>query len=123
MKTLVYWNLKALEDSKTIDTILVASDCEEIILTVRNFNFSKVRIFHRNKENATDHASSESVMIEVIDGSNLKNDDILFLVQATSPFTQSKDFDNAFLRYKSENADSLLTCVRNVIFGMKILNH
>jgi len=115
-KPLVYWNLKALEDSKTIDTILVASDCEEIILTVRNFNFSKVRIFHRNKENATDHASSESVMIEVIDGSNLKNDDILFLVQATSPFTQSKDFDNAFLRYKSENADSLLTCVRNKRF-------
>lgn len=115
-KPLVYWTLKALEESITIDVIFVASDCEEIITTVKNFSFSKVRIFYRNKENATDTASSESVMLEVIDKNNFKKDDILFLVQATTPFTQPKDFDNAFHRFKDENADSLLTCVRNKRF-------
>jgi len=115
-KPLVYWTLKALEESKTIDIILVASDCEEIISTVRNFHFSKVRVFYRNNVNATDTASTESVMLEVIDKNNFKKDDIFFLVQATTPFTQSKDFDNAFQRFKDENADSLLTCVRNKRF-------
>lgn len=115
-KPLVYWTLKALEESKTIDVIFAASDCEEVITTVKNFSFSKVRIFYRNKENATDTASSESVMLEVINENNFKKDDVFFLVQATTPFTQSKDFDNAFQKFKDENADSLLTCARSKRF-------
>ena len=115
-KPLVYWTLKALEESKTIDVIFAASDCEEVITTVKNFSFSKVRIFYRNKENATDTASSESVMLEVINKNNFKKDDVFFLVQATTPFTQSKDFDNAFQKFKDENADSLLTCARSKRF-------
>jgi YrbI family 3-deoxy-D-manno-octulosonate 8-phosphate phosphatase len=115
-KPLVYWSLKALEDSETIDVIYVASDCDEIISTVLTFDFSKVRIFYRNNTNASDTASSESVMIEFIDKNNFKKDDIFFLVQATSPFTQPKDFDKAFQSFSSENADSLLTCVRNKRF-------
>ena len=115
-KPLVYWSLKALEDSKNIDVIYVASDCDEIISTVRSFYFSKVIIFYRNETNASDNASSESVMIEVIDKNNFNKDDIFFLVQATSPFTQPKDLDKAFRRFSSEGADSLLTCVRNKRF-------
>lgn len=115
-KPLVYWTLKALEESKTIDVIFAASDCEEVITTVKSFSFSKVRIFYRNKENASDTASSESVMLEVINKNNFKKDDVFFLVQATTPFTQSKDFDNAFQKFKDENADSLLTCARSKRF-------
>ena len=34
------------------------------------------------------------------------------MVQATSPFVVSADFDNAISQLKKEKADSLLSCVR-----------
>lgn len=115
-KPLVYWNLEALEKSSNIDEIFVATDCEEIKNVVNSFNFSKVKIYDRDKENASDTASTESVMLEFINKQNFKDSDLFFLVQATSPLTQTKDFDEALETLKNENADSLLTCIRTKRF-------
>ena len=115
-KPLVYWNLEALEKSNNIDEIFVATDCEEIKNVVNSFNFSKVKIYDRDKENASDIASTESVMLEFINRQNFKDNDLFFLVQATSPLTQTKDFDKALETLKNENADSLLTCIRTKRF-------
>ncbi|WP_066408024.1 acylneuraminate cytidylyltransferase [Aliarcobacter skirrowii] len=115
-KPLVYWNLEALEKSSNIDEIFVATDCEEIKNVVNSFNFSKVKIYDRDKENASDTASTESVMLEFINKQNFKDSDLFFLVQATSPLTQTKDFDKALETLKNENADSLLTCIRTKRF-------
>ena len=111
-KPLIYWTLNALENSKTIDKIIVATDCKEIATIVKSFNFKKVSIYWRNPANAQDSSSSESVILEYIKQSDLKNNDYFFLVQATSPFTQSKDFDFAFQKLIQEKADSLLSCAR-----------
>ena len=115
-KPLVYWNLEALENSKNINKIFVATDCEEIKNVVNSFNFSKVDIYDRDKENASDIASTESVMLEFINRQNFKDNDLFFLVQATSPLTQTKDFDKALETLKNEKADSLLTCIRTKRF-------
>ena len=115
-KPLVYWNLEALEKSNNIDEIFVATDCEEIKDVVKSFNFSKVKIYDRDKENASDTSSTESVMLEFINKQNFKDSDLFFLVQATSPLTQTKDFDKALETLKNENADSLLTCIRTKRF-------
>lgn len=115
-KPLVYWNLEALEYSQNIDKIFVATDCEEIKNVVNSFSFSKVEVYNRSNENATDSASTESVMLEFINKQNFKDKDLFFLVQVTSPLTQTKDFDNALEKLKKENTDSLLTCVRTKRF-------
>ena len=115
-KPLVYWNLEALEKSNNIDEIFVATDCEEIKNVVNSFNFSKVKIYDRDKENASDTSSTESVMLEFINKQNFKDSDLFFLVQATSPLTQTKDFDKALETLKNEKADSLLTCIRTKRF-------
>lgn len=115
-KPLVYWNLEALQNSINIDQIFVATDCEEIKETVNSFNFSKVEVYDREPQNAKDSASTESVMLEFIDKQNFKDDDLFFLVQATSPLTQTKDFDEALETLKNKKADSLLTCVRTKRF-------
>lgn len=115
-KPLVYWNLQALENSKNIDKIFVATDCKEIKDVVNSFGFSKVEVYDREKENASDTASTESVMLEFINKQNFANDDLFFLVQATSPLTQTKDFDEALEKLKDEKADSLLTCIRTKRF-------
>ena len=115
-KPLVYWTLNALQNSKNIDKIFLATDCDEIRSIVKNFCFSKVNFYDRSKENATDTASTESVMMEFIDKNSFDGNDLFFLVQATSPLTETKDFDSALNMMKFEKSDSLLTCVRTKNF-------
>jgi N-acylneuraminate cytidylyltransferase len=115
-KPLVYWNVIALQNCSKVDEIIVATDSEEIKQTVKNFHFNKVKIYDRSAENATDTSSTESVMLEYINQSNLKSEDIFMLVQATSPLTEPKHFEEALSIYYEEKYDSMLTCVRSYRF-------
>ena len=63
---------------------------------------------NRNYENATDDASSESVMLEYIESANILDSDTFILVQATSPFTQTNNFDEALELF--ESFDSVVSC-------------
>ena len=121
-KPLVYWNLKSLQDSKSIDIIYVATDCEEIESIVNDFSFAKVVTYKRDDKNATDKSSTESVMLEFINKNNFKDDDLFLLVQATSPLTQAKDFDKAIQILIKDKKDSLLTCVRTKRFFWNVDN-
>jgi len=113
---LIYWSLLALESSAKIDKIFVATDCIEIKKIVQEFEFSKVSVFDRNNLNASDIASSESVIMEFLSEYEFSNDDLFLLVQATSPLTKTSDFNDAIDKLKNENADSLITCVRSKRF-------
>ena len=116
-KPLIYWALLALTESKSIDQIYVATDCDEIKDVVVDFNFEKVQIFDRCDVNASNTASTESVMLEFLDGMNFSEEDLFILVQATTPFTSSDDFDNAINIIKSNSEiDSLLSCVESKRF-------
>ncbi len=118
-KPLVYWTLQALQKCDSIDKIFVATDSEKINLVVNRFKFTKVKLYNRDSKNAQDNASTESVMLEFIKKNNFKNKDLLFLVQATSPFTQSKDFKEALETFRNKKADSLLTCIKTNRFFWK----
>jgi len=106
-KPLIFWNLQELQKSN-VDQIVVATDCKKIEDTVLSFDFSKVKVYERNKENAQDISSTESVMLEYIDFEDLKNTDIFMLVQSTSPFTQSSHFNEGLNLFKKY--DSVLSC-------------
>lgn len=77
-KPLVYWNLKSLEESVSIDKVYVATDCLEIKSVLEEFNFSKVIIYDRDKANADDKATTESVMIEFLEKSTFNDNDVFF---------------------------------------------
>ena len=115
-KPLVYWTILSLQNSINIDRIFVATDCDKIKEIVNNFNFTKVEVYDRYPKNAEDTSSTESVMLEFIYKNNFREDDLFFLVQATSPLTQTEDFDEALKLFKKNKADSLLTCVRTKRF-------
>jgi N-acylneuraminate cytidylyltransferase len=115
-KPLVYWSISALEKTNNIDEIIIATDSDKIEQTVLSFNFSKIKIYRRSDENASDTASTENVMIEYIEQSRINDDDIFLLVQATSPLTESVHFSEALTLYHANKYDSLLTCVRNYRF-------
>jgi len=115
-KPLVYWSIHALQEVTSIDEIIIATDSNEIENAVLDFGFNKVRIYRRSTENASDISSTESVMLEYLSKYILSDNDIFMLVQATSPLTQSKHFEEALRIYSAKNYDSMLSCVRSYRF-------
>lgn len=115
-KPLVCWSIDALEACKQVDEIVVATDSDAIGEVVRKRRYEKTKVFCRSAENASDTASTESVMLEYIASSNLTPETVFMLVQATSPLTQTCHFEDALQQYATGGYDSLLTCVRNKRF-------
>jgi len=115
-KPLIFWNLQELQNSD-VDEIIVATDSDEIKSVVNAFNFSKVKVYDRSKENAQDVSSTESVMLEHIDSSNISSEDTFMLVQATSPFTQSIHFNEGLELFKQH--DAILTCCESKRFSWR----
>lgn len=115
-KPLVFWNISALQQTTAVDKIVVATDSEEIERIVIGFRFDKVEIFRRCKKNASDTASTESVILEYIEHARPNLDSVFILAQATSPLTESKHFAEALNLYEKGEYDSILTCVRNKRF-------
>lgn len=115
-KPLVCWSIEALQSCTLVDKIIVATDSKDIEQVVTAHNYSKVELYHRSAENASDAASTESVMLEYINCASLSPEVTFMLVQATSPLTQTIHFNEAFELYNQRKYDSILTCVRNYRF-------
>jgi N-acylneuraminate cytidylyltransferase len=109
---LLYWCLNALEQTEKVDRIVVATDCHEIVSSVKDFNFSKLRIFHRDEQNARDTSSTEDVMLEYLNAESFSGDDLFILVQATNPFSTTEHFEAAIAKFNSNSFDSMLSCCR-----------
>ncbi|MCW2119446.1 acylneuraminate cytidylyltransferase [Flavobacterium sp. 7A] len=96
-----------------LDEVVVFTDDLEIISYVEKEYYwnPKIKAIIRNEENATDTASTESVLLEFADQVN--NDfDVLCLLQATSPMTTSKDINAVLGKIENEAFDSALTVVK-----------
>lgn len=117
---LIWWSLRACEQSSQISRIVVATDSDEIENVVNQFGFKKVSVYRRRPENALDTSSTESVLLEYLQESTkktLKPSDKIILVQATNPFTTTADLDQALkLLKKSTKHRSLLSVVRTKRF-------
>lgn len=113
---LVYWVLKALNDAPGVDQVVVATDSAEIELVVGGFAFPKTSVYRRLPSNATDTASTESVMLEYLECVPALDDDWFILAQATTPFTSAIHVEGALEMMRIQKVDSLLTCVRQKRF-------
>ena len=119
-KPLVYWTAKAANDAKCIDKVIIATDSGEIKSVVRSFNMPKVEIYDRDAQNATDTASTESVMLEYINKSDLNANDNFFLIQATSPMLKAEHIDGMFEYFQKSGADSIFSGVVEKQFHWQI---
>ena len=111
-KPLIYWVMTELQNTQSIDKIILATDSDDIKRVALSFSLSKVEIFDRKDDNAQDHSSTESVMIEYISSKDLQKDDCLMLVQATSPLTTKDHFSEALELFETKQYDSVLSCAR-----------
>src|SRR5574344_103364 len=112
-KPLIFYALKACEDSENIEKVYVSTDSELIKKAVETFGFKKAAVISRTPETATDTATSESALLEFCQ--NYEFEKVVFL-QATSPLTKGKDIDGAINLMKNEKSDSLLSVVKNFQF-------
>ena len=122
-KPLVYWTAYASEHAACIDKLVIATDSEEIKSTVLGFGFDKLEVYDRDKENAVDTATTESVMLEYINKSDLKEDDLFFLIQATSPMLKSEYIDGMYNEFVRNGSDSMFSGVREKQFKWLKVNN
>lgn len=112
-KPLVYWTAKAANDCKDIAIVYVTTDNDTIRKTVEKFDLNKVVVIGRNKDTATDTASTESVMMDFAQKYEFKN---IVLIQATSPLLKASDIEKGLKIFNEENVDSVLSVVRQKRF-------
>lgn len=114
-KPLIYYSVKAALDAPVIDKVYVATDSDEIAsVCVSLFpNESKLEIYRRSKESASDTASTEQVMLEFADKFEFKN---IYLIQATSPLVTADDLVGAFNKYHAQPSGGLISVVEQSRF-------
>ena len=110
-KPLVYWTANAAQMAECIDKVVIATDSTEIKKCVLDFGFSKLEVYDRDTANAQDTSSTESVMLEYIQKSNPEDNDLFFLIQATSPMLNSGHIDGMYNSFINSDYDSMFTAV------------
>ena len=115
-KPLVWWTAKAANDAECIDRVVIATDSNEIKEVVLSFNLPKVEVYDRDPKNASDTASTESVMLEYLEKSDLKEEDLFFLIQATSPMLKTEHIEGMYEAFLKSGAESMFTGVREKQF-------
>lgn len=110
-KPLVCWSIEELEQVDKVDKIVVSTDSDDIKKVVESKGYKKVEVVGRSEEVSSDTASTESVMLEYIQNSSLKDSDTFMLVQATSPLVHRSGYSYGLNMYETENVDSVLSGV------------
>lgn len=110
-RPLCYWTIKSCQESKKIDKIIVAVDSNKYSKIVSDFNFDKVELYRRDKLNAKDHSSSESVIMEFLIKSSIPKSSTFILIQATSPHLSSAELSDMIDMSIDKNCD-IVSCVR-----------
>jgi len=107
-KPLFWWVCTALENSK-VDEFIISTDSKDYIEEIQRFHFTKVSFHLRSDKNSSDHATTENVIEEIVNERNESSEDLIVLVQATSPWVVSKDINNVIDIYTEIHYNSILS--------------
>jgi N-acylneuraminate cytidylyltransferase len=109
-RPLAVWVVAAGIQCAAVDRVVLATDDREIASTVRaHVPSPKLRVFWRSPESATDTASSESVVLEVLAAMSCRR---VVMAQPTSPMLRATDLTDGLARMDAEEADSVVSVVR-----------
>ena len=99
------WSALQAGQSSRIDRTIITTDIPEILDMKHHFGAD---VFRRSPETATDDATTESAMIEAVLGLGLQNE-VVVLLQATSPCRVPGDIDRAVDRLMAGDCDSVFS--------------
>lgn len=104
-KPLIGWTIEQAQAAELVDEVIVTTDCPQIGEYAVSLGADW---FIRSDATATDTASSESALLEVIECLQYEPELIVFL-QATSPLRQPTDIDGAIRKLQERRADSIFS--------------
>ncbi|MEG1998640.1 MAG: pseudaminic acid cytidylyltransferase [Bacteroidales bacterium] len=111
-KPIIAYSIEAAIKSELFDEVMVSTDDKEIAEIAVKYG-AKVP-FMRSSENSNDYATTYDVINEVLYkyGENGINFDYVSCIYSTAPFITPERILEAFEKMKSDNVDSIFTCVQ-----------
>jgi len=104
---LIGHTIKAAINSKLIDNIYVSTDNEDIAEISLNYG---VEVIKRPKELARDETKTIEVVLDFINKINIDSEEnIIILLQPTSPLRKTKDIDDAIKIYLENKCESVIS--------------
>lgn len=110
-KPLLYQTFQAAKKSKIFDRIIVSTEDKKIKDIATKLN---IEVLERAKSLSEDEVSATDVCIDVINKIESKKTiiDHVICLQPTSPLRSHIDIQNAFMKYKSANANFLVSVTK-----------
>ncbi|HEG2306545.1 TPA: hypothetical protein SCT72_000033 [Campylobacter jejuni] len=105
-RPLLYYTINAAKNSKYVDKIVLSSDGDDILEYGQT---QGVDVLKRPKELALDDTTSDKVVLHTL--SFYKDYENIVLLQPTSPLRTNVHIDEAFLKFKNENSNALISVV------------
>ena len=109
-RPLLDWTVEAALGARCVDRVLVSTDDPAVRAHVTATWPGRVSLPARSPATASDTATTESVLVDVLDAPETAGADEIGLVQATSPLLRAEDLDGAHALLAS--FDSVLSVVR-----------
>jgi CMP-N,N'-diacetyllegionaminic acid synthase len=100
---LTHWTVQAAKDAFEVTEIIVTSEDEEILQTYSPYAHP------RPAELASDTAQLEPVIADVLSNRDMQDEDIVVLLQPTSPLRNGRHIDDALRFLWSTNSDSVVS--------------
>ena len=123
---LIMWSIFAACESDIVDRIVVSSDSKDILFSAGFHSrhvCREVELLSRSGELALDSSTTESVISDFItNDSELKDDDVIILMQPTSPFRYDSLIDRSLKSACGDDFSSFVTVSERSPFFWKLYN-
>lgn len=106
-KPMIAWTIIAALKSKFIDRVVVSTD--DIRLRNVALDWGAEAPFLRPEELSSDTATTDDVLLHAIEELELSSDEIVILLQPTSPLRTVEDIDNSLCLLNSEGVSGVVS--------------
>ncbi len=110
-KPLLHYSISKLIKSNLFSEIVLTTDSKKIINKCKKFK--KLHIINRPKKLASSRATSESVVLHVLN--NLKeNFDLVILIEPTAPLISEETLNHLISIFKFEKKTNIVFCIKKI---------
>lgn len=108
-KPIIAYSIEAALGAGIFDEVMVSTDDEEIAIVAKKYGANVP--FMRSPKTSDDHAATDDVLIEVLDGYNKVGKSYRYFscILATAPFITAERLEEAFVTMKKNNAKSIMS--------------
>lgn len=106
-KSLVERAIQSALDSRLFSKIILSTDIPSLIEEYKEN--PRVTLRERPSELAQDQTLMTDTVLDILENCDVKDSDLAFLLQPTSPFRQSQDFKDIMTMFMEDGTDSVIS--------------